>query len=263
MVYEEIVGKMKAAYEAADAGGITEHAAIQFNISGEGEGAFYIEVAGGKVYVQPYEYYDRDAIVTTNASTLLEIAEGKLNIGDAVSANRLWIDGNVAKVFVLNQIPVGTDRQDCVADESGEPEIESYREGILMSNRLQNWNCCVPRTGDEEHFRYIEVIYKDGTHKFIYSDDAGYERFLESFHRNRFTSFHEFFTTEELAVEHRGALALKYYVRREESDYVKMPLEEARKKLAGCTRLADRVTVLGEFDRGVNYHYEAFCPTEE
>ena len=85
MVYEEIVGKMKAAYEAADAGGITEHAAIQFNISGEGEGAFYIEVAGGKVYVQPYEYYDRDAIVTTNASTLLEIAEGKLNIQDAVS----------------------------------------------------------------------------------------------------------------------------------------------------------------------------------
>ena len=36
----------------------------QFNVTGEAEGIFYAEVKEGKLYVEPYEYYDRDAIFT-------------------------------------------------------------------------------------------------------------------------------------------------------------------------------------------------------
>lgn len=270
MTYQEIVEIMKNAFEPADASAIVEHAAIQINVFGEGEGAFYIEVSGGRVNVQPYEYYDRDAIVTTNADTLVEIAEGRLKIDDAFSANRLWIDGNVAKVFVLNQLSVVTNKnEETKAEEEQAAEepvdkksaedgkkIESYRMGIVMSNCLQHWNCCVPRTGDEEHFRYIDVIYSDGSHKFIYDDDKGYSRFLENFHKNRFTSFHEFFTTEELAIEQRGALGLKYYVLRGDDDYIKMSIVEGLEKLSAYKQLPDRITVLSEYDRTVNYHFE-------
>ena len=46
----------------ADVSGIGEHLAFQFDITGEGQGTFYAEVKEGKLYVEPYEYYDRDAI---------------------------------------------------------------------------------------------------------------------------------------------------------------------------------------------------------
>ena len=44
MTYEQIVAKMKEAYEGVDASNIGEHIAYQFNITGEGEGIFYLEV---------------------------------------------------------------------------------------------------------------------------------------------------------------------------------------------------------------------------
>ena len=49
MTYEEIVEKVREDYEYADARAIFEHVAVQFNITGEGSGIFYIEVADRKV----------------------------------------------------------------------------------------------------------------------------------------------------------------------------------------------------------------------
>ena len=63
MTYEEIVEKVRNDYENADARAIFEHIAIQFNIKGEGAGIFYIEVADRNVCVEPYDYYDKDALV--------------------------------------------------------------------------------------------------------------------------------------------------------------------------------------------------------
>ena len=48
----------------ADVSDIQEHLAYQFNITGEAEGIFYAEVKEGKLYVEPYEYFDRDAMFT-------------------------------------------------------------------------------------------------------------------------------------------------------------------------------------------------------
>ena len=43
----------------ADVSDIHEHLAYQFNITGEAEGIFYAEVKDGKLFVEPYEYFDR------------------------------------------------------------------------------------------------------------------------------------------------------------------------------------------------------------
>lgn len=77
MTYEELVKKAKDSFEGADASNVHEHVAIQFNITGEAEGIFYLEIADGKVKIEPYEYYDRDLIVTTDAKNIDQDCRGQ------------------------------------------------------------------------------------------------------------------------------------------------------------------------------------------
>ena len=106
MTYEELVKQVQEAYLDADASKVKEHLAIQFNVEGEAAGAFYLEVAEGKVIVQPYEYHDRDALVTTKAAVLQDIAAGKLDVVKAFLTGKIKLDGNVGKAALLKEIPV-------------------------------------------------------------------------------------------------------------------------------------------------------------
>lgn len=104
MTYEELVGKAKDIYQNMDADNVKEHVAIQFNIEGEAAGAFYLEIAEGKVMVEPYEYYDRDVLVTTTAAVLTQIAEGKLDIVVAYTTGKLKAEGDLGKALLLKQL---------------------------------------------------------------------------------------------------------------------------------------------------------------
>ena len=74
MTYEEVFDKTRDDLMRADVSDIREHLAFQFNIVGEGEGAFYVEIRDGRLYVEPYEYYDRDALFICRADTLFKFA---------------------------------------------------------------------------------------------------------------------------------------------------------------------------------------------
>lgn len=104
MTYQEIVEKAKEIYENADAGKVKEHVAIQFNVTGEGAGAFYLEIKDGKVDIQPYEYFDRDVLVTTSADVLLQIVSGKLGLEKAYLTGRLHAQGNLGKALLLKEV---------------------------------------------------------------------------------------------------------------------------------------------------------------
>lgn len=104
MTYEELVEKVNQAYENADATGIKEHVAVQFNVYGEGEGAFYVEVIDGKVAVAPYEYYDHDAIVIAPANTVVDMVEGKVSVADTYALEHVQVVGNVGKAALLGEI---------------------------------------------------------------------------------------------------------------------------------------------------------------
>ena len=94
----------------ADASNITEHLAYQFNITGEAEGIFYVEVKEGKLYVEPYEYYDRDVIFTCSAKTLRKIAEGKTDPILAVTLQKLKVDGNIDNLVETDKnLPLNLD----------------------------------------------------------------------------------------------------------------------------------------------------------
>lgn len=104
MTYEEIVAKVKKAYAKADTALVDEHLAVQVDITGEGEGAFYIEVADGKITVEPYEYYDHDFKVLCSAEEIITIAEGKKKLSDEVELGNAYVSRNVDKVAVFDLI---------------------------------------------------------------------------------------------------------------------------------------------------------------
>lgn len=106
MTYEEIVGKALIVYAKADAKEITGHLAIQFNVRGEGEGAFYLEVSEGKVDIQPYEYYDRNAIITVASDVLIDMLDGKLGIDEAYNDNKLHVEGDLGAALLLKKINI-------------------------------------------------------------------------------------------------------------------------------------------------------------
>ena len=53
MTYQEIVSKVQKNAINSNAVHICYHIAIQFNIYGEGEGAFYVEIDRGRIFVMP------------------------------------------------------------------------------------------------------------------------------------------------------------------------------------------------------------------
>lgn len=104
MNYQEIFATVKEKFAGADVSHITEHLAYQFNIQGEGAGSFYVEVKEGKLYIEPYEYYDRDVIFTCKAETLFKIIEGKTDPVLAFTMQKLKVDGDIGKALRLKEM---------------------------------------------------------------------------------------------------------------------------------------------------------------
>ena len=104
MTYEEMFAKAKALLADADASGIREHLAYQFNITGEAKGAFYLEVRDGVVRIEPYAYHDRDVLFTCSAETLFKIAAGKTDPVGAVLLGKMKVEGNIDKAMQLKEL---------------------------------------------------------------------------------------------------------------------------------------------------------------
>ena len=102
MTYEELVKKVKNVVEKIDKGAVKEHAAIEIDIEGEGEGAFYVELDKNKVAVEPYEYYDNDCRIRTGAETIIELVTGKIDVVKALEDGKISVDGDIEKALVLS-----------------------------------------------------------------------------------------------------------------------------------------------------------------
>lgn len=104
MTYEKIVAMMQTYYANADTTKFSGHYAVQVNVIGEGEGAFYIEIADGKVNVQPYDYIDRNACLNVTVDTLKAIVNGNMNYSRAIQENHMAVEGDSQVVSVLDSI---------------------------------------------------------------------------------------------------------------------------------------------------------------
>ncbi len=106
MTYEEIFSKTKELILSNEITDIDadRHIAVQINIAGEGEGAFYIELKDGKAYIEPYEYYDRDCIFRISGEDFLKICSGSLNSVKAFTTGKLKIEGSIEKALEFSKI---------------------------------------------------------------------------------------------------------------------------------------------------------------
>ena len=104
MTYQEIYEKVRDALKNADANTVSGKLAIEFFITGEGEGKFYVLVDGGKVYVEPYDYVDNDARLIADADSIIKIANGKLKPEAAYVSGVLKVEGNVGRALDLKPL---------------------------------------------------------------------------------------------------------------------------------------------------------------
>ncbi len=97
MIYEDIVKKAAQAAKKVNKKAIKEHLAVEFDIEGEGEGAFYVELDKGKIDVQPYEYYDCDCRIRGGADVIMDLICGKLDATVAYLQGRFRVEGSFDK----------------------------------------------------------------------------------------------------------------------------------------------------------------------
>lgn len=104
MTYEKILETTKKAMAKCDVSNMEGHLAIQVDIVGEGEGAFYVELKDKQLFVEPYEYFDRDCKFIVNADDFTKIIAGKLDAAEAYAQGALRIDGNADKLAQFKDI---------------------------------------------------------------------------------------------------------------------------------------------------------------
>ena len=95
MTYEQIFEFVQKNLKKTAAKKIEDHIAVEFDIYGEGEGAFYVEVKEGVITAAPYEYYDRDAKVYISAEELTKIIKGEKTAEESFAEGILMVEGNI------------------------------------------------------------------------------------------------------------------------------------------------------------------------
>ena len=101
MTYEELVSFVGKNLKKTQAKKFQGHIAVEFDIYGDAEGAFYIEVNEGAISVLPYEYYDRDAKVFITAEELVKIINNEKTPKESFEEGILVIEGNIDAASTL------------------------------------------------------------------------------------------------------------------------------------------------------------------
>ena len=104
MTYEEIFAKSKELVGKSDVSNMDGHLAVQINIEGEGSGAFYIELRDKQLFIEPYEFNDRDCKFTMSAKNFLKLAEGKMDAVVAFTLGKLKLEGSFEKALMFKKI---------------------------------------------------------------------------------------------------------------------------------------------------------------
>ena len=159
MTYEELVAKAREVFGKADASGIQEHVAYQFNITGEGEGAFYLEIDHGTVKIEPYEYYDRDVLFTMTAKNLIKIGLGELDPVWAFTTGRLKLEGSIEKALLLKDLAASVKEQ-MAKEAAGEAESAGAETSVAAE---KDGSAAAERLSDDENTEMSAATEQNGS----------------------------------------------------------------------------------------------------
>ena len=73
----------------------------EFDVTGQGEGRFYIEVKDGSLDIQPFDYKNCLCSLTVDSGSLNRIISRTLSPVEAYSTGRLTVHGDVSAAFRL------------------------------------------------------------------------------------------------------------------------------------------------------------------
>ena len=98
MTFEQAFLKVKEKFEHADASGTADFAVqVTFTDSDCG-GTFYAEVKDGKLAVEPYNYYDNNALLNITKSALLAYLAGRTTLDKVIAAGDARAEGDISKI---------------------------------------------------------------------------------------------------------------------------------------------------------------------
>lgn len=84
---------------------IDGHLAIQLNLTDEdANGIMYIEVADGKLNIEPYDYCDNDAVLSVSSEDFIDIMNSKLDFDKAVEDEKLIVYGNYDRALAIKTL---------------------------------------------------------------------------------------------------------------------------------------------------------------
>ncbi len=96
MTYESIVETTRNKFYDVNVSSVQGTLAFQINIEGKAvNGILYIEIKDGEVHVEPYEYYDRNAIIHINGTNWIKLINGKLDPVIAFTTGKIKVDGDI------------------------------------------------------------------------------------------------------------------------------------------------------------------------
>ncbi|MBQ8407596.1 MAG: SCP2 sterol-binding domain-containing protein [Clostridia bacterium] len=135
MTFIEAYEKIRAAMEKSNPAEIEGHLAIQVNLNDEdAQGIMYIEVKDGQLFVEPYDYYDHDAILTASYKDVVRVMGGRLGYDKAVENGVFTVDGDLEKAAELKKLVVKATRKPCAKKEDCKAEEKPAKKTKCKKN---------------------------------------------------------------------------------------------------------------------------------
>ena len=104
MTFQEYFQQVKDRFMGADVSNVADPTRIQINITGEAAGTFYVEIKGGKLAIEPYDYHDRDVELTISDENFWKIDNKKLDPVPAFTFGKLKAQGDLGKALELKKL---------------------------------------------------------------------------------------------------------------------------------------------------------------
>lgn len=107
--------KIKTKFEKADLKKLKEDFAIQVNLVDEDcGGAFYVSNINNVFSVEPYDYNDYTAMLTSDAAAFERLIGRRADFEKALKANKISVEGNAEHVAAMIELFPKPERKPCV-----------------------------------------------------------------------------------------------------------------------------------------------------
>lgn len=104
--FEEFFEQVKAKFASVEEVNARNHMAIHVNVTDMGNRPFYIEIEDNTINVQPYGYYDNDAVINADSQIILAMINKEADLRQEYSCGRVGAFGNLYILSTLRDIIV-------------------------------------------------------------------------------------------------------------------------------------------------------------